>query len=143
MEEKKGADKGIDGKIVFQGEEAGKFESVILSVKAGHVTANHVRDLRGVVDRENAAIGVLISMEKFTKPMQTEAVTAGFFESAMWGKKYPKMQLLTVEELLAGKQIDMPPIRQVGATFKKAPKAKKKGHETAEFPSIERGDESE
>jgi hypothetical protein len=134
VEEKKGADKGIDGKIVFQGDGAGKFETVILSVKAGHVTANHVRDLRGVVDREKAAIGVLISMEDPTKPMQTEAVTAGFYESKMWNKKYPKIQLLTVAELLDGKQIDMPPVRQVGATFKKAPKAPLQGVETAELP---------
>ena len=75
VEGKKGADKGIDGKIVFQGDEAGKFQIAILSVKAGHVTANHVRDLRGVVEREKAAMGVLISMEAPTKPMQTEAVT--------------------------------------------------------------------
>jgi len=133
VEEKKGADKGIDGKIVFQSDAAGKFESVILSVKAGHVTANHVRDLRGVLEREKAAIGALISMEDHTKPMQTEAVTAGFYESKMWNKKYPKIQLLTVADLLAGKQIDMPPVRQVGATFKKAPKASRKGVETGEL----------
>jgi DNA modification methylase len=124
VEQKKGADKGTDGKIIFQGETPGQFEAVILSVKAGHVTANHVRDLRGVVDREKAAIGVLISMEDPTKPMQTEAITAGFYESKTWGKKYPKIQLLTVAELLAGKKIDMPPIRQVNATFKKAEKFK-------------------
>ena len=134
VEEKKGADKGIDGKIVFQGDGAGKFESVILSVKAGHVTANHVRDLRGVVEREKAAIGVLISMEEHTKPMQIESVTAGFYESEMWGRKYRKIQLLTVADLLAGRRIDMPPIRQVGATFKKAPKASGKGAETGELP---------
>jgi len=122
-EGKKGADKGIDGKIVFQGDSAGKFETVILSVKAGHVTANHVRDLRGVVDREKAALGVLIAMEDFTAPMQTEAVTAGFYESQTWGRRYPKIQLLTVADLLTGKQIEMPPIKQVGATFKKAPRA--------------------
>lgn len=122
-EGKKGADKGIDGKIVFQGDSAGKFETVILSVKAGHVTANHVRDLRGVLDREKAAIGVLISMEDFTGPMQTEAVTAGLYESKTWGRRYPKIQLLTVADLLAGKQIEMPPVKQVGATFKKAPRA--------------------
>jgi len=131
-QEKKGADKGIDGKIVFQGDTAGKFESVIISVKAGHITPNHVRDLRGVLDREKAAMGVLISMEHPTGPMQTEAVTAGFFESKTWGKKYPKIQLLTVADLRAGKQIEMPPIKQVGATYKKAPKAKgKKGGEQA------------
>ncbi|MCX7012535.1 MAG: restriction endonuclease, partial [Candidatus Sumerlaeota bacterium] len=128
-----GADKGIDGKIVYQGDEAGKFESVILSVKAGHVTANHVRDLRGVVEREKAAIGVLISMEDPTAPMQSEAVTAGFHESRFWNRRYAKIQLLTVADLLAGKQIDMPPVRQVGATFKKAPKASRPKVETEDF----------
>ena len=62
-------------------------------------------------------------MQETTEPMRMEAVTAGFYESQAWGKKYPKIQLFTVADLLAGKQIDMPPIRQVNATFKKAPKA--------------------
>jgi len=126
VEQKKGADQGIDGKIVFQGDAPGIFETVILSVKAGHLMANHVRDLRGVIEREKAAIGVLISMEDSTKLMQTEAVTAGFFESKTWGKKYPKVQLLTIAELLAGKKIEMPPIKQVSVTFKKAEKYKGK-----------------
>lgn len=126
VELKKGADKGIDGKIVFVGDKKGSFETIILSVKAGHLTANQVRDLRGVVEREKAAIGVLISMETPTKPMKKEAITAGFFTSKSWHDKYPKIQLLTIADLLAGKQIQMPPIRQVGATFKKAPKAKGK-----------------
>jgi hypothetical protein len=94
-----------------------------LSVKAGHVTVNQVRDLRGVVEREKAALGVLISMEDPTGPMRTETATAGFYESKMWNRRYPKIQLLTVADLLAGKAIDMPPVRQVGATFKKAPKS--------------------
>ncbi len=132
VEGKKGADKGIDGKIVFQGEYPGEFQSVIISVKAGHVTVNQVRDLRGVLDREKAAIGVLISMEDPTGPMKTEAVTAGFFVSPTWGQ-FPKIQLLTVAELLGGKKIEMPPIKQVGATFKKAPKAQKKGPEQQEL----------
>jgi len=126
VEEKKGADKGIDGKIIFQGDEPGTFETIIISVKAGHIMANHVRDLRGVVEREKAAIGVLISMEDPTKPMETEAVTAGFFESKTWGRKYPKVQLLTVAGLLAGKKVEMPPIKQVGTTFKKAERVKAK-----------------
>lgn len=132
VEGKKGADKGIDGKIVFQGDEVGDFETVILSVKAGNVGVNHVRDLRGVVEREKAAIGVLISMKGHTKPMQIESVTAGFYESKTWGK-FRKIQLLTIADLLAGRGIHMPPVRQVGATFKKAPKAKHKGVETAEL----------
>jgi len=135
VEQKKGADQGIDGKIVFQGDAPGIFETVILSVKAGHLMANHVRDLRGVVEgREKAAIGVLISMEDPTKPMQTEAVTTGFFESKTWGKKYPKIQLLTIAELLAGKKIEMPPIKQVEATFKKAEKFKGEKSEQLKLP---------
>lgn len=81
---------------------------------AGNLMANHVRDLRGAVDREKAATGVLISMEEPMKPMQTEAATARLYESRTWEKKYPKIQLLTVAELLAGKKIEMPPIRQAG-----------------------------
>jgi len=122
VEQKKGADKGIDGKIVFQGDSPGIFENVILSVKAGHTGRDHVHSLRGVMDRQKAAIGVLISMQKPTGPMKEEAVTTGFFESKTWGKKYPKIQLLTIADLLLGKKIDMPPIKQVGATFKKAAK---------------------
>ena len=121
--QKKGADKGIDGRIIFQGDKAGVFDSVILSVKAGKTGSAHVRDLKGVLEREKASIGVLISMQDPTADMKTEAVTAGFYESATWGRKYPKLQLFTVTELLAGKNIEMPPIRQVGLTFKKAPKA--------------------
>jgi SAM-dependent methyltransferase len=139
VEQKKGADKGIDGKIVFQGDAPGIFENVVISVKAGHLMANHVRDLRGVVEgREKAAIGVLISMEDPTKPMQTEAVTAGFFESKTWGRKYPKIQLLTVADLLAGKKVEMPPIRQVGATFKKAERFKGKKGEQLELEKKEK-----
>jgi len=140
-EGKKGADKGIDGKIVFQGDSAGKFETVILSVKAGHVTANHIRDLRGVVEREKAAIGVLISMQDHTGPMNEEAVTAGLYESKTWGRRYPKIQLLTVADLLAGKQIDMPPIKQVGATFKKAPRAASPASGTQNELPVKRGGE--
>jgi DNA modification methylase len=133
VEQKKGADRGVDGKIVFQSGGPGEFDSVILSVKAGKTGAAHVRDLKGVIDREKAAIGVLISMQEPTAPMQTEAVTAGFYESETWGRKYPKVQLLTVAQLLEGGAIDMPPIHQVGATFKKAPKSSRKGAEQVEL----------
>jgi site-specific DNA-methyltransferase (adenine-specific) len=121
---KKGADKGIDGKIIFEGDKIGVFENVVISVKGGKTGSAHVRDLKGVVEREKSAIGVLISMQPYTKDMKIEAATAGFFESKLWGKKYPKIQLLTVAELLNGKKIEMPPIKQVNATFKKAPTTK-------------------
>ena len=136
-EQKKGADKGIDGRIFFHDEAtAGKTKQVILSVKAGQVHVSHVRDLRGVVDREKAAIGVLIAMEEPTAPMRKEAASAGFYESG-WGAgkttKHPRLQIFTIAELLDGRIIDMPP-RQDVRTFKKAPKVKgKKQHRQTEF----------
>ena len=130
VEQKKGSDKGIDGQIYFHDEGGNKTKQVIISVKAGHANVAHVRDLRGVLERENAAIGVLISMEETTQPMRTEAAGAGFYHSPGWNNNYPKIQLLTIAELLDNKNIDMPPIHQVNATFKSAPLAEtNEGHQ--------------
>lgn len=135
VEEKKGADKGIDGRLYFHDEaQGGKTKQVILSVKAGHTSVAHVRGLRGVVEREKAEIGVLLTMQEPTQPMQAEAAGAGFYHSPGWDKSYPRLQVLTVAELLAGKGIDMPPIRQVATTFKKAPRASRAKAQTLPLP---------
>jgi hypothetical protein len=86
----------------------------------------HVHELRGVIEQARAEIGVLITMQDPTGPMRQEVAGAGFYHSPGWDKNYPKMQILTISELLQGRGIDMPPIRQVSTTFKKAPKAKSK-----------------
>jgi site-specific DNA-methyltransferase (adenine-specific) len=122
-EQKKGADAGIDGRIYFHDEANGDTKQVIISVKAGKSHLSYMRDLRGVVDREDAEIGVLITMQEPTQPMKAEAASGGFYESPGWGERYPKLQILTIEELLDGKGIEMPPIGQVNVTFKKAPKS--------------------
>lgn len=132
-EAKKGPDQGIDGKIIFQADKSGKFDSVYLQVKAGHTGARDVRDLRGTIEREKAAIGVLISLEEPTRPMEIEAASAGFFESQLWGQKFPRLQLLTIKGLFENKKIDMPPIRHYGATFKKAEKHTKEQGEQLEI----------
>ena len=136
VEQKKGADKGIDGRIYFHDDpEAKRAETkqVVLSVKAGKTGVAHVRDLRGVVEREDAAIGVLISMQTPTKAMAQEAASAGFYKSG-WGPRYPRLQLLTIEGLLQGKSIQMPPRKYVDRTFKKAPRTKPKGPATPDLP---------
>ena len=126
VEERKGADKGIDGRLYFHDEgEGGEAKQIVLSVKAGHVSASHIRDLRGVVEREKAAIGVLITMLPPTKPMRTEAAGAEPYYSPGWDKRYPGIQILSVEDIMAGKRIDYPPSKHVNVTFKKAPKAKR------------------
>jgi site-specific DNA-methyltransferase (adenine-specific) len=86
-----------------------------------------VRDLRGVIEREDAQIGVLISMEAPTKPMLKEAAEAGFYKPPGLQDKYPRIQILTIEDLLAGKQVAHP--RLLDATFKKAPRARKAAEE--------------
>lgn len=125
-EGKKGADQGIDGRIYFH-EGDGTTRQVILSVKAGKLHAPYVRDLRGVIEREKAAIGVLLTLDDPTKAMRTEAASAGFYASP-WGT-HPKLQIITVGELLDGKRLDMPPIRQTSVTYKRAPKAMPKAAE--------------
>ena len=128
VEQKKGADKGIDGRLYFHDEPGGKTKQIILSVKAGHVTVSHLRDLRGVLEREKAEIGVLLCMEEPTKPMRAEAAGAGFYKTP-YGN-HPKLQILTVGQLLEGARIDYPPqYAREDKTFKRAPKTKMKGPE--------------
>jgi site-specific DNA-methyltransferase (adenine-specific) len=126
-EGKKGADKGIDGRLYFHDEgPEGKTKQVIFSVKAGKTDVSHVRDLRGVLDREKAQLGVLLTMHEPTKPMRTETASGGFYES--YGKQYPCLQILTICDLLEGKRVQMPEWHEQ-RTFKAAPKAKRQSKE--------------
>lgn len=126
VEQKKGADGGVDGRLYFHDDQGADTKQVVFSVKAGkNLHVDMVRDLRGVVERDEAAMGVLISMEPPTKPMREEAASAGFYESG-WGPKYQRVQLITVGELLDGKQLDTPGVLAKNVTLKRAPKAKKK-----------------
>lgn len=119
----RGADQGVDGRLYFHDEPAGgKTKLIVLSVKSGHVTVKDVRDLRGVMEREKARIGVVLTLEEPTRPMKTEAASAGFYKSP-WGT-HPRLQILTIAELLHGKKLDYPPAQQVNVTFKKAPKSR-------------------
>lgn len=128
VEQKKGADRGIDGRIYFfpQARVRGKPEQIIFSVKAGNVTVSHIRDLVGVINREKAAIGVFISLNKPTRQMRREAASSGFYESVeVVQNLYPRIQLLTIEELLHGKKVDYPSYAQWrgNVTLKKAKKS--------------------
>lgn len=121
----KGADHGIDGRFYFHDDvESGKSKLIVFSVKSGATNVGQVRDLRAVVEREKAVIGVFVTLEEPTGPMRTEATKAGFYSSP-WGTKHPRMQIITVAEIFQGKQIDMPPSQDF-RTVKKAPKLKKK-----------------
>ncbi len=126
-EKKPGADRGIDGRLYFHDASVDSpTRQIILSVKSGGVGVSFVRDLRGVVDREEAALGVLITLEPPTKPMVKEAASGGFYHPPHDpDKKYPKIQILTIEDLLEGAKIDCPYAYRASATFKRAPRAKR------------------
>jgi DNA modification methylase len=118
----KGADKGIDGCIYFHDEpKMIKTKAIIIQVKCGHINRGMIDALKGVIEREKAQIGVFITLQKPTKPMQKEAFSAGFYESPS-GKHYPKIQILTIEDLIKGsKNIERPPKIAINdITFKKA-----------------------
>ena len=134
-EQRKGADHGIDGKILFRDDpNATKPEQIIIQVKGGKTGVKDVRDLRGVLDREKAAIGVLISLQPPTKEMVAEAVSTGFYQHKTNAKKYPKLQLRSVKELMSGKGIERPStVAALDETFKKAPESQKKATEQKEF----------
>ena len=107
---KKGADGGIDGVLYFQEAIVAPLRKIIFSVKSGHHKVSDVRDLRGVLDREKAAIGVVITLNEPTKPMIKEAAEAGFYSTthAFVPENFPRIQILTVGELLDGARIKAP-----------------------------------
>lgn len=116
--QKKGADKGIDGVIVFVDDPTHKPKRCLVQVKSGGVKSGTIRDLVGTLQREGAEMAMLVTLEPASGPMQTEAVEAGFYTSGFWGRDFPRVQIVTIEDLLAGKKPDVPPARQ---TFQQAP----------------------
>ena len=118
----KGADRGVDGLLYFYetdpsqtGRKSGlKTESVhrekiIVQVKGGGTGAKDVRDLIGTVENQKAVAGILITLDKPTQPMRDEAATAGRYESRLWQKDYPKIQIVTIAGLLDGTKINDAP----------------------------------
>lgn len=118
---KKGADRGIDGVITFIDDNSGKAKRILVQVKSGKVKSADIRDLVGTVDREKAVMGIFITLEEPTKEMKKEAVSAGYYSSPGWGRTYPRVQILTINELLAGETPNMPPAY---GTFKQAQRIK-------------------
>ena len=124
---KKGADKGIDGTIPFI-EGTTNLKRVIVSVKAGHIEPAYVQQLKGVIEGQGAPMGVLVTLREPTRAMRTEAVSAGSYHSDFWNRDYPRIQLITAAELLAGKRVEMPP--QV-SPFSQAAREAERGEQTS------------
>jgi DNA modification methylase len=133
-EQKKGADRGIDGRLYFHDDTSGQSKQIIFSVKAGSVSVPQVRDLEGVLDHEKAQIGVFICFEEPTRPMLRQAAEAGLYKSSD-GTTYPKLQILTVEQILKGKQPEYP-LHRRDATFKKAPRSRPDAAKNLSLPLL-------
>ncbi len=123
QDKKKGADKGVDGLIVFFDDDSGKAKKIIVQVKSGKVGSPLISELKGTMEQEKAEIGAFITLEEPTGPMKKAAATAGFYDPPGLLPAVARVQILTIAELLAGGKLDYPKVEV--ATFKKAPRKRK------------------
>ena len=108
-QQKRGADRGIDGLLYFIDGPRRTPQKVVVQVKGGRVSSPQIRDLKGVVEREKAALGLFISLEEPTRDMRQEEASGGFYHSDLWQRDFAKIQLRTIDQLLAGQSFDLPP----------------------------------
>ena len=114
---KKGSDSGINGVITFIDDASAKPKRALVQVKSGGVKVGDIRDLVGTLEREKAAMGIFLTLEAPSRPMLGEAAAAGFYHSPGFNRDYPRVQILTVADLLNGSEVKMP---QSATIFKQA-----------------------
>ena len=133
QDRKKGADSGVDGYINFFDDNSGKAKRIIVQVKSGHVTRNQIATLKGDMEREEAEIGLFITLQTPTRPMEAEATSAGFYTPEHFpDNHYPRIQILTIEELLAGARAEY--LRQApDTTFRRAPRRRRSAGAQSRF----------
>ena len=125
---KKGADEGVDGVIYYEDVDPDKpkktlTRKIVVQVKSGKVSVKDIRELKSVVETQDAVIGVFITLNPPTQPMVKEAAMAGRFQWLhVTQKTYPKIQIRTIDELLAGSGIEYPQT-PVDVTFRRAERA--------------------
>ena len=108
INEKKGADKGIDG-IVYFASGHNKTERMVIQVKSGGANRGTIATLKGDMQRERAELALLITMDEPTKPMISEAKSVGVYEHALMGRSYDRIRIVTVREMIEqGARIDLP-----------------------------------
>ena len=133
QERKKGADSGIDGYINFFDDNSGKAKRIVAQVKSGRVNRGQIAALKGDMEREKAEIGLFITLNPSTRPMQDEAAAAGFYAPEHYPESlYPRVQILTIAELLAGKRAEYPRLAP-DATFRPAPRRRRVGGAQTRF----------
>lgn len=127
IHEKKGGDKGIDG-VAFVQETADEYKQVILSVKSGKLQLSMIRDLRGTIEREQAAMGILLTLEPPSRGMIQEAKSAGVYKNPfMAGQTFDKLQIVTIQDMLEGKRLALPLTHEVLKKAKSQIRAEQSG----------------
>ena len=117
-----GADAGIDGYINFFDDNSGRAKRIIVQVKSGRVGRDMIATLKGDMARENAEMGVFITLEAPTRPMSQEALSTGIYTPEHYpNHRYPRLQILTIEDLLSGAQAEYPRFAP-DATLRRAPR---------------------
>jgi site-specific DNA-methyltransferase (adenine-specific) len=119
INDKKGADAGIDGIGYFLTAKNDNAK-IIFQVKSGGVKRGDIATLRGDMGRENAAIAVLITLEEPSGPMVKEAKAAGQYRHEVMGRNYDRIGIVTAQELIDGKRLDLPMSVEVVAAAKRA-----------------------
>ncbi|WP_194786708.1 DNA methyltransferase [Mycobacteroides abscessus] len=111
INEKKGADGGVDGMAYFviDADNNGK---VILQAKSGGVQRKDIAALNSDRQREDAELAVLITLQEPTKPMLTEANGIGIYKHPHFDLESRRIQVVTIEEILEGKRLALPSLRQ-------------------------------
>lgn len=108
INDKKGADKGIDG-IAYFVTDKDQSEQVLFQVKSGKVNRATIATLRGDMAREEIKIGILLTLEEATKPMRDEAVAAGSYHHDLLQRDYDCIQIVTIKEIIEdGKRLELP-----------------------------------
>jgi DNA modification methylase len=108
INQKKGADAGIDGIAYFRTNNTDNAK-IILQVKSGGVKRGDIATLRGDMQRESAAMAVLITLEPPTTPMIREAKAVGLYHHDLMDRNYDAIQIVTIQDMIEnGKVLDIP-----------------------------------
>ena len=126
---KKGADAGIDGYINFFDDNSGKPKRIVVQVKSGGVQRSQIATLKSDMEHENADLALFVTLKPPTRPMEQEAVEAGFYTPEAFPEhQFPKVQILTIEDLLSGAEAQYPRYAPA-ATFQRAPRRRRRGRQ--------------
>ncbi|GHO55517.1 DNA methyltransferase [Ktedonobacter robiniae] len=134
INEKKGGDQGIDGTAFFL---TGKDENakIVFQVKSGNVGRDDTSKLNNDRMREGAELAVILTLNPPTKGMKDEANAAGMYTHALMGRNYPRIQIITIEDLVEHhKRLDIPMSLEV---LKKAQAATSKDLQPSLFTNPE------